>query len=73
MNTNTFNDAQVELLNAMACLNSEEDIVELKESLSKFFAARASRELDKLWDEGKLDQAVLDNLRHQHLRTPYAK
>jgi hypothetical protein len=73
MRTTAFNDMQIELLNTMAYLNTEEDLVELKEALSKFFAARASRELDKLWDEGKLNQGVLDNLRHQHLRTPYTK
>lgn len=69
----TFNSAQVELLNAMAYLNTDEELMELKEALSKFFAAKAERELDKLWDEGKLNQEVLDNLRHQHLRTPYTR
>lgn len=71
MNTTTFNDAQIEVLNAMAHIESNEELVELKEYLSKFFAAKAERELDKLWDSGKLNQAVLDNLRGQHLRTAY--
>lgn len=72
MQTSTvFNNAQIELLNAMSDLKTDEELVELKEALSKFFAARAQRELDKMWDDGRLNQDVLDSLRHQHLRTPY--
>lgn len=56
---------------AMSCLTTPEDLKELKEVLSKFFAARADRELDRLWDEGVLNQEVLNKLRSQHLRTPY--
>lgn len=71
MNTTTFNDAQIELLNAMARMESDAELVELKEYLSKFFAAKAQRELDKLWETGQLNQAALDKLRTQHLRTAY--
>ena len=39
--------------------------------LSRFFAELAQRAIDKLWDEGKFDQAKLDELRGQHLRTSY--
>lgn len=66
-----FNNAQIELLNAMASLKTDEELLELKETLSKFFAMRAQRELDKMWENGRLNQEVLDSLRHQHLRTPY--
>lgn len=50
---------------------TDEDLKELKEALSKFLAARANRELNRMWDEGTLNQAALDNLRQKHLRTPY--
>ena len=36
-----------------------------------FFAELAQKAIDKLWDEGKFDQAKLDELRGKHLRTPY--
>ena len=63
--------AQIELLQAASCIQSEEDYNEMKRVLSLFFAQLAQREIDKLWDEGILDQAKLDELRKQHLRTPY--
>lgn len=63
--------AQLEVMNAAANVTSQEDLDALRMTLSLFFAERAQRAIDKLWSEGKLSQAKLDELRGQHLRTPY--
>lgn len=65
------NAAQIEMLHAMASIETEEELYELKQALSKFFAHRAQKELDKFWENGTLDQQKLNELRKQHLRTPY--
>ena len=39
--------------------------------LKKFYAQRLDDELERLWDNGTLDQSKLDELRTEHLRTPY--
>ena len=63
--------AQLELMNAAANVASQEDLDSLRLTLSLFFAERAQQAIDKMWDDGILDQAKLDQLRGQHLRTPY--
>lgn len=63
--------AQLELMNAAANVNSQEELDALRLTLSLFFAERAQKTIDKMWEEGTLDQAKLDELRGQHLRTPY--
>ena len=63
--------AQLELMNAAANVTSQEDLDALRLTLSLFFAERAQKAIDKMWDEGTLDQKKLDELRGQHLRTPY--
>lgn len=63
--------AQLEVMNAAANVTSQEDFDALRMTLSLFFAERAQRAIDKLWDEGKLSQEKLDEFRGQHLRTPY--
>ena len=68
-----FNEAQLELLNAMAGLDSAKDLEDLKHALSEFFARRADEELERLWENGTLNQQILDELRGQHLRTPYGQ
>ena len=63
--------AQLELMNAAANVTSQEDLDALRLTLSLFFAERAQKAIDKMWDEGTLVQKKLDALRGQHLRTPY--
>ena len=63
--------AQLELMNAAANVTSQEDLDALRLTLSLFFAERAQKAIDKMWDEGTFDQKKLDQLRGQHLRTPY--
>ena len=33
---------------------------------------RLKREMQRLWDDGTLDQTTLDKLAGEHLRTPYS-
>ena len=63
--------AQLELLDAAANVSSQEELAALKLAISLFFAERAQQAIDKMWEEGSFDQAKLDELRGQHLRTPY--
>lgn len=63
--------AQLELMNAAANVSSKEDLDALRMTLSLFFAERAQRAIDKMWEDGIFDQSKLDELRGQHLRTPY--
>ena len=63
--------AQLELMNAAANVNSQEELDALRLTLSLFFALISQKAIDKMWDEGSLDQTKLDELRGQHLRTPY--
>ncbi len=63
--------AQLELMNAAANVNSQEDLDALKLTISLFFADKAQKSIDQMWEEGTFDQAKLDELRGQHLRTPY--
>ena len=61
--------AQLELMDAAVNVNSEEDLAALKLAISLFFAQLAQQAIDKMWDDGTFDQAKLDELRGQHLRT----
>lgn len=63
--------AQLELLNAAVNVATQDDLDALRMTLSLFFAERAQTVIDKMWDEGVFDQQKLDELRGQHLRTPY--
>lgn len=66
-----FNRAQIEILNAMASLKSEEDLRELQQAISNFFAERADSEMERLWKEGVINEEVIEGWKNEHMRTPY--
>ncbi len=66
-----FNQAQIELLNTMASLKSEADLIELKQAIARFFAERADREMERLWENGTINEKTLESWKHEHMRTPY--
>lgn len=71
MGTTILNSAQIMILESFASVKSQEEIDDLMDMLRNFYAKRLDKELDRLWDEGILNQEKLDELRNQHLRTPY--
>ena len=66
-----LNAAQIELLNSVAHVESDEDLHELKHTLALFFARLADREMNRLWDEGTINEEVIEQWGHEHMRTPY--
>lgn len=66
-----FTPAQIEVLNAVAHLKTEEEIEGLKLAISEYFASLADKEMDRLWAEGIWNEQTLEDLKTSHYRTPY--
>lgn len=71
MSRTIFNSAQLELLNIMANIKSDEELIALKHAISEFFAKRADEEMEKLWESGAWNEQTLKDLKTNHFRTPY--
>ena len=71
MEATVLNSAQIMILESFASAKSQEEMDELMDMLRDFYAKRLDKELERLWNEGILNQEKLDDLSEQHLRTPY--
>jgi hypothetical protein len=71
METTVLNAAQIMILESFASAKSQEETNELMDMLRSFYAKKLDQELERLWNEGTLNQEKLDELKEQHLRTPY--
>ena len=71
MQINTMNQTQMMILESFAGAQDEQELNALMEVLRNFYASRLETEMQRLWDNGTLDQNALNQLRHEHLRTPY--
>ena len=66
-----FNQAQQAVHNVISCLQSEQDLADLKRTLVKFMNDRLQREIDKLWESGEMSNEKLQEMQSEHLRTTY--
>lgn len=63
--------AQLELLNALNNINSEAELNEFKDLVAHFFAQKAQKAIDALWDEGVINEGTIKQWGTEHMRTPY--
>ena len=63
--------AQLELMNALNSINSEAELNEFKDLVAHFFAQKAQKAIDALWDEGKISEETINQWGSEHMRTPY--
>ncbi len=71
MEARHLNKAQIEVLDALASLQTDEEVHALKLAISQFFAKRAQDALEDLWQKGVWNQELLDSFENAHYRTPY--
>lgn len=63
--------AKLELLNALNNINSEDELNEFKNVLAHYFANKAQKAIDALWDEGVINEQTIEQWGKEHMRTPY--
>ena len=64
---------QLELLKIFSRTISNEDLLEIKKTLSQYFAKKAISEADKVWDEKGWSKKEAEKVLKKHLRTPYRR
>ena len=66
-----FTPFQVEMLELVSRVSSEVEMQDIRRMLGQYFAKRAEDAIDRLWDEGVLNDGVMEKWKSEHMRTPY--
>lgn len=66
-----FTPFQIEMLEMVSRVSSEAEMQDIRRMVGQYFAKRAEDAIDCLWDEGKLDDGVIEKWKLEHMRTPY--
>ena len=64
--------AQLELMNALNSIRSEAELNEFKDLVAHFFAQKAQKAIDALWDEGVINVDTIEQWGAERMRTPYS-
>ena len=63
--------AQLELMDALNSIRTEDELNEFKNLVAQFFAQKAQKAIDALWDEGTINNETIEQWGAEHMRTPY--
>ncbi|MBO4587723.1 MAG: hypothetical protein J5711_02330 [Bacteroidales bacterium] len=63
--------ARLELLNAIKGISTESDLNEFKDLVAHFFAQKAQKGIDELWDKGVINEDTINQWGEEHMRTTY--
>ena len=66
-----FTPFQIEMLELASRVSSEVEMQDIRRMLGQYFAKRAEDAIDQLWDEGVLNDSVMEEWKSEHMRTPY--
>lgn len=69
----TMNQAQLQILDMLSFIKTPEALQDLNKVISDYFVQKADAELDRMWNEGALNEERIESFRHLHERTPYNK
>ena len=63
--------AQLDVLNVLQGIHSEKDYLDFRNMLARYFADKAQKQIDALWDNGTINEQVIENWGNERMRTPY--
>ena len=63
--------AQLDVLDAVRSIESESDYKEFRTMLALYFAEKAQKAIDAMWDKGIINEQVIEQWSNERMRTPY--
>lgn len=71
MEATVLNNAQLHLLHMMSYIKTNEELYELKNVLSDYYAKKVDAEMDQLCEQGIITPATIEEWGKEHMRTAY--
>ena len=68
---NKMTNLQLEILKIFSIELPDSQLIEIRDMLSKYFADKASDEMDRLWEENNWDDKTMEDWSNEHMRTKY--
>ena len=67
----TLHQAKMNLLRVVDCIRTIDDVQAIQPILANYYAQKAEAEMDRLWDNGTINEQVIEQWGQEHMRTPY--
>ena len=67
----TLHQAKMNLLRVVDRIRTIDDVQAIQQILANYYAQKAEAEMDRLWDNGTINEQVIEQWGQEHMRTPY--
>lgn len=67
----TLHQAKMNLLRVVDGIRTIDDVQAIQQILANYYAQKAEAEMDRLWDNGTINEQVIEQWGQEHMRTPY--
>jgi hypothetical protein len=62
---------QLELLRIFSRNPSEQELLDIKNLIARYYAEKASDEMDRIWEQRGYTNETMEQWAKEHMRTPY--
>mgnify|MGYP003346148515 CR=1 FL=1 len=63
--------AQLDILHLVKGINNEADYLSFRDMLAHYFAEKAQTAIDAMWENGTINEQVVEQWGNERMRTPY--
>ena len=67
----TLHDAKMNLLRVVDRIKTIEEVDAIRQLMADYYAKKVEKEMDRLWENGTINEQVIEQWGKEHMRTPY--
>ena len=67
----TLHQAKMDLLRVVDRIHTVDEVQAIRQILTNYYAQKVQDEMDRLWDNGTINEQIIEQWGKEHMRTPY--
>ena len=67
----TLHQAKMNLLRVVDRIQTVDEVQAIQQILANYYAQKVNDEMDRLWDNGTINEQIIEQWGQEHMRTPY--
>ena len=67
----TLHQAKMNLLQVVDYIKTVDEVLAIQQILTNYYAQKVDEEMERLWDNGTINEQVIEQWGKEHMRTPY--
>ena len=67
----TLHQAKMDLLRVVDRIRTVDEVQAIRQILTNYYAQKVQDDMDRLWDNGTINEQVIEQWSKEHMRTPY--